>query len=61
MKQTWNTINSVLGGGKKQSTQNKFKDDDGNVFIDPEDISNQFNDFFVNIGPKLASNIHSSG
>ena len=23
-------------------------------------ISNQFNDFFVNIGPKLASNIHSS-
>ena len=47
--------------GKKQSTQNKFKDDDGNVFIDPENISNQFNDFFVNIGPKLASNIHSSG
>ena len=61
MKQTWNTINSVLGRGKKQSTQNKFKDDDGNVVIDPESISNQFNDFFVNIGPKLASNIHSSG
>ena len=53
--------NSVLGRGKKQSTQNKFKDDNGNVFINPEDISNQFNDFFVNIGPKLASNIHSSG
>ena len=61
MKQTWNTINSVLGRGKKQSTQNKFKDDNGNVFVNPEDISNQFNDFFVNVGPKLASNIHSSG
>ena len=24
-------------------------------FIKPEDISNQFNDFFVNVGPKLAS------
>ena len=63
MKQTWNTKNDVLGRGKKkkQSTQNKFKDDNGNVFINTEDISNQFNDFFVNIGPKLASNIHSSG
>ena len=61
---------SWAGGKKKQSTQNKFKDDNGNVFTYSEDISNQFNDFlvnigpfndfFVNIGPKLASNIYSS-
>ena len=31
--------------GEKLSTQNKFKDGDGQVFINPEDISNQFNDF----------------
>ena len=61
MKQTWNTINNILGPGKKQSAHNKFKDDIGNVFIKPEDISNQFNDFFVNVGPKLASNIQSTG
>ena len=61
MKQTWNTINNILGRGKKQSAHNKFKDDIGNVFINPEDISNQFNDFFVNVGPKLASNIQSTG
>ena len=29
--------------------------------LTPEDISNQFNDFFVNVGPKLASNIQSTG
>ena len=40
---------------------NKFKDDIGNVFINPEDISNQFNDFFLNVGSKLASNIQSTG
>ena len=61
MKQTWNTINNILGRGKKQSAHNKFKDDIGNVFINPEEISNQFNDFFVNVGPKLASNIQSTG
>ena len=61
MKQTWNTINNILGRGRKQSAHNKFKDDIGNVFINPEDISNQFNDFFGNVGPKLASNIQSTG
>ena len=27
--------------------QNKCKDNNGNFFTDSEDISNQFNDFFV--------------
>ena len=53
MKQTWNTINNILGRRekkkkkkkKKQSAHGKFKDDNGNVFINPEDISNQLNDF----------------
>ena len=31
------------------------------VFTDPQDILNKFNDFFVNIRPKLASNIHNTG
>ena len=33
-------------GKKKQSAHNKFKDENGNLFFNPEDISNQFNDFF---------------
>ena len=61
MKQTWNTINDVIGRGKKSSPQNKFKDDSGNYHNNSENISNHFNDFFVNIGPKLASSIDNSG
>ena len=40
-----------------QSSQCKFKVESGNTFTNPQDISNQFNDFFVNVGPELASNI----
>ena len=31
------------------------------MFTDPQDISNKFNDFIVNLGPKLASNIQNTG
>ena len=41
--------------------QCKFKDESGNAFTNPHDISNQFNDFFVNVGPELASNIQNTG
>ena len=55
MKKTWNAINDIIGKGKRQSSQCKFKDESGNTFTNPQDISNQFNDFFVNVGPELAS------
>ena len=55
MKQTWSTINNVIGKGQKQSSYSKFKDECDNVFTNPQDISNKFNEFFVNIGPELAS------
>ena len=61
MKQTWRTINKVIGKGQKQSSYSKFKDEYDNVFTNPQDISNKFNDFFVNIGPELAANIHNTG
>ena len=54
------TIKNVIGKGQKQSLHSKFKDECGSVFTDPQDISNKFNDFFVNIGPKLASNIQNT-
>ena len=50
------TINNVIGKGQKQSSYSKFKDECDNVFTNPQDISNKFNEFFVNIG--LASNTH---
>ena len=61
MKQTWKTINNIIGRGKKQSLQSNFKDESGKVLTNPQDIANSFNDFFVNIGPKLASNIQHNG
>ena len=61
MKQTWKTINNVIGRGKKQSAQSKFKAEDGSSVTNPKEISNQFNDFFVNVGPKLASSIQNTG
>ena len=36
---------------KKQSAHDKFKDDNGNVSINSEDISNQFNDCFRKYRP----------
>ena len=61
MKKTWQEINCVISRGNKQSTQCKFKDDCGNTITNPQEICNQFNSFFVNVGPKLASNIKNTG
>ena len=40
--------------------RHKFKDECGSILTNPQDISNKFNDFFVNIGPKRASDIHNT-
>ena len=60
MKKTLNMINKVFGHHKKITIEQNFKED--NMFvIKPSDVANEFNDFFVNIGPKLAEKIHTSG
>ena len=46
MKETWREINTVIGKGKRQSAQSKFRGENGNVITDSQDISNHFNDFF---------------
>ena len=50
-------------GGEMRATDkvSLFKKEDNGFVTDPFDIANEFNDFFVNIGPKLAERIHSSG
>ena len=60
MKQTWININNILGRAKKKSHQSKFKNDLGQLNTDPQVIANEFNNFFVNIGPKLANEIGTS-
>ena len=61
IKQTWKTINDVIGKGNTKKQQTTFKNDEGNRVSDPECISSCFNNFFVNIGPKLALDINHAG
>ena len=60
ISKSWNVLKSIIGlisSGKKHNlsflVHNK-------MVTDSYEISNAFNNFFVSIGPKLASNIHSS-
>ena len=59
VKQTWNVLNSILGRQNKSSFPASFNIDD-DLVSDPQTISNHFNSYFVNIGSKLASQIHGS-
>ena len=61
MRQTWKTINDVIGRTQKQGISDQFKRVSGSIITDPTVISNEFNDFFVNVGPDLASRIHNTG
>ena len=61
MRKTWKTINNDIGHAQKQSQIDQFKGNSGTIITDPNKISNKFNYFFVNIGPKLASKIQNTG
>ena len=56
MRKSWNVIKSIINRNKVPVYQTKFKYN-GNEISDGNDISNKFNDFFINIGPTLASAI----
>ena len=48
----WDTVNDLTGKNKKDSS-NIFQDD-GQQLTNPNNISDAFNTYFTNIGPKLA-------
>ena len=62
IKQTWTLIRDVIGSQtkKRESLPNFFRQNK-DILSDPTDISNGFNDFFVTVGSKLASEIQPSG
>ena len=58
VKRTWKVINEILNKQVKQSDYpDIFKNEDGNPVRGYTNIANTFNDFFINVGPKLASKI----
>ena len=54
IKKTWSLIKSVTGKNKKTSI-NEILIDSYNTISDPKIIAEFFNEYFVNIGPSLAS------
>ena len=55
-KTTWTLINTLIGRSSSSKHINEVKVD--NVTLrDDENISKAFNEFFINIGPKLASEV----
>lgn len=61
IRKTWKTINALIGKGKSDREQCTFQTDKGDQVTDPKQIADSFNEFFVNIGPQLASKICHSG
>ena len=57
IKQTWKTLNNLLGRNKQTKLPDFFKDEDGNKITDSTNIANNFNSFFTNIGTKRAEKI----
>ena len=57
IKKTWQTISDIICklNGKRKTLHTIIVD--SRVIKDKEEIRNKFNDFFANIGPKLANQI----
>lgn len=60
IRQTWKLINEITNKNKSSSEllDNFMKGD--NIITDPNEIANNFNQYFVNVGPKLAEKIPPS-
>ena len=51
------TINLIIGRGRNKPQQSNFKTEETSNITEPKTISNTFNNFFVDVGSKLASKI----
>ena len=60
IKNTWKTIRELIGSKSTFSELPNIFVSEGKIYTKERDIANGFNDFFVNIGPKLANEIPSS-
>lgn len=60
LKNTWKLIGTIINRKPKRHTVPAKLHYNGKTYTDKHDIVNQFNEYFINIGPNLASTIHSS-
>lgn len=57
IKGTWKYIKEAIGENSEKITIPSEFIHEGRTFSSKSEVANGFNDFFVNIGPKLASKI----
>ena len=55
----WKTLNELLNKPKKNNkiSQTFVETSSSNIINDPHKIANDFNDYFINVGPNLANKI----
>ena len=58
MKKTWNIVKNVINSKKKHACETVFKHNNVRI-VDPQEIVEKFNNYFVNIGSSLASKIEN--
>ena len=56
MRKTWKLINQTIGNKPKQSKIDKLVVNNQSI-TDNNKLANEFNEFFVNIGPSLSNEI----
>ena len=47
IKETWKTINNVIGRGQRRALSKQFKNQSGKMITDSKYIADEFNNFFV--------------
>ena len=58
LRNTWRIINELTSRKSKGTFVNEVILNNGNSIHDPLELSEAFNDYFSNIGPRLANEIH---
>ena len=61
IKNTWKTINGILARSKGESKSFEEIVVNNKSISGKQEIANEFNNFFVHIGPKLAQCIDTNG
>ncbi len=58
----WRTLNEIIKKPKKQNKIQKtfFETDSSKEINDPQEIVNKVNEYFINVGPKLADKIKAN-
>ena len=56
-KKIWEAINDLTNRKTKTSAPNKLQKENGDIISDSEEIAEEFNNFFVNIGSSMAKSV----